>query len=413
MDQEIEFHDGVQERELLRRLRAGGAIRFSVARELPSDWLGALIEGIDRTLLIPVSIENAILVGDIRLFHAIFESSFALVNCQVQGRADFTFSTFKRDARFKKTRFEKPPTLSGMRAEHDFEIDGAVFPDGSVLNDLKVNETLSATRAEFGACDLGRIEVRKFVDFTSARFGGKLTFEDGRISGDAKFHGAQFAEADFHGLTTGGSLLFTPAGAPPLAVRFAGPANFYQVKVGKDANFYGATFERSAIFASCEVGGSTVFVGAQFGGTDREIAVFADAVLSRDANFGPDTTVTPPKPVRFGGDSWFDSVRILGNANFLQAEFGAQARFHMARVGGQAQFSKAVFSERVLISSTQASERLRAFPARISAARHPLDDSRSVRASSSVRVTREYPFDTAPRVIARPDKSDKPRRPRA
>src|SRR5437867_47767 len=92
----------------LAKLKAGETLKFpappkgreetreeKAARTISAKWLEELF-ATPATASRPVKIEHGIISGPLRLRHASFEADFCLVSCELTGRLDLSFATFKR-----------------------------------------------------------------------------------------------------------------------------------------------------------------------------------------------------------------------------------------------------------------------------------------------------------------------------
>jgi Pentapeptide repeats (9 copies) len=346
----------------LAKLKAGETLKFpappkgreetreeKAARTISAKWLEELF-ATPATASRPVKIEHGIISGPLRLRHASFEADFCLVSCELTGRLDLSFATFKRLAIFKNCIFKQAADFRGARFHSDLKLYGSTFQRWARFQEIEVEHALDACCASFGQGIFARATIKKSAFFKAASFGkeGKraafthgAVFLDANFTGTAEFQGSLFKnKANFNRMQVVGSALFRTENEAGRTT-FRGEAVFLNAKVTGNAEFDGAMFEADVIFDGIDVGGNAYFRTDKgmhrttFGGK----VSFVHALLNKEAVFdGADFKSTATfkgmqaSRARFLADAGGHGNRatFANNVDFRSATFRFEGQFFAA-----------------------------------------------------------------------------------
>ena len=322
------------------------------ARTIPAKYLVDLASPHARKITVPITLENAIVIGDLDLSYATFEYELKLIGCEFTGGlVDFSFATFERTAKFSNSRFVNPGadtksavSFRGTHARADLCIDRCRFVFGVDFSDAHVEEVLDAAGSQFGEATFRRLEVAKSAYFSVDDQGNRTEFVDevsfvgARIRGDAEFGGALFAKgAVFDDIVIEGDAYFCTEQPDGSSKGLSGPLGRlpHRISFGSETRFLGA-----------HISGDAVFLGAEF----RKKAAFDRLQVEGNAYFRPDEA---NNPVYFGAAArfplaafsagvQFNGAHFKNSADFRNARFRAAAHFNLAQFEGEIDFTSAM-----------------------------------------------------------------------
>src|SRR5258708_4900582 len=232
-------------------LLAGTPVRFSpgapdVQRTVEAVWIEEAVRATKA-----VHIEHGIVIGVLNLKYAGVEKELRLQDCEIQERADFSYSRFKQVADFSGSVFKVGPDFRNSSFEYELVLERAQFLTGEARwAHVAVSRALQAQGVVFGDAVNANFDdlACGAALFNRATFGGEALFRNAHIQGTGKFSGAIFHKlATFEGARVDDQFLFRiePDDGLP-AARFQGEANFIGVTVGSLPSFRGGVFEKGA-----------------------------------------------------------------------------------------------------------------------------------------------------------------------
>jgi uncharacterized protein YjbI with pentapeptide repeats len=324
-------------------LQAGVPLRFTPGtpdqqRTVEAAWIEEAARGAKA-----VHLEHGLIRGVLNLKYASVEKEFRLQDCEIQDRADFSYSAFKQMADFSGSVFKVGPDFHNSRFEYELLLTSAKFLSGEgCWSHVTVIRALQAEDVKFedtADTNFDNLSCGSAV-FNRAVFGGQVSFRNAHIQGEARFSGASFHKAAmFEGTRVDDQWLFRiePDNQLPAAT-FHGEANFIGITVENLASFRGVTFEKEARFVWAHIKGPTTFGNDEQGLHAADFhgeADFRDAILTGDADFDGVTF--------FQGNARFNSVKFGGTATFKGAFFKGSGSFDGVKVGEDLVFDGANF----------------------------------------------------------------------
>jgi hypothetical protein len=327
-------------RAIHKKLLSGKRLHFGgdepeEERLIKAEWLGEAVRKGVR-----IDVRKAIIRGVLDLQYVTVEEEVSLINCQIEERANLSYSNFKRKLILSDTSFRQGANFDSANLEYDALLQGTQFLAGeATFVDLHVHGVFDAQSVHFGdgvKANFMRAQFDKSVFFHYARFEGEANFVAAQIGSEANFGEARFNSKDkpasFDGAKIAGVAAFQDS-------IFEGEARFVAAQLGSEANFGGARFnskDKPASFDGVKIAGVAAFQNSIFEGGAR----FVDAQIGSQANFTEARFNSKDKPASF------DGVKIAGVAFFQNSIFEGGARFVGADFGGQVNFFAAQFNSK-------------------------------------------------------------------
>jgi uncharacterized protein YjbI with pentapeptide repeats len=347
-------------------------VMAGAARVIDASCIEALADG-DGNVSVPVSVKNAVIVGELSFKHVTFKRDFSVVNSRFLQRPDFSFATFHRSAVFDHTLFCDGADFRAAHALHDFRLCYVRFEGKADFMDFHAEEVFRAEGAQFHTATFEEARFAKRALFCPrshaagqegpvrrVSFRGHANFSGFHVGGPAHFEGVLFdAGADFRRARFDSSARFEsysgeePGGAGAFVrTCFGGGVTFNGARVEGTAYFRGARFRGAADFERFSVGGHALFQPAW---RKDSPAASPPVCFERRANF---------LAASVGGNAEFDAARFERAAVFermkvgrnlfcrsfnygghrLTAEFRGTANFLGCQVEGDAEFRGTHFS---------------------------------------------------------------------
>jgi uncharacterized protein YjbI with pentapeptide repeats len=251
-------------------------------------------------------------------------------------KADVSFNTFVAEGRLHQAEFRAPADFSDSHVEGNFGGEGIRFYAAATLSRVRIDGN-----AHFQPVPDGKKVV-------TARFAGPTTFIKLNIQGSLEAELAQFeGEVSFELAQVAGIVLLR-AGLVEDEIkspRFAGKANFLEARF-HGADFAGAQFEGPTIFARTSFDGPVFFRAFRSGGRARStrFASYVDFVETK-AKGRAEFTET-----EFAGYADFSRIEMLASSTFAGAHFADQASFNGARFAQTVSFEDTTFIGRADLS---------------------------------------------------------------
>jgi hypothetical protein len=300
-------------------------------RTIRAEWITSIVDEPTGACRRPVMASNAIIQGELRLSHAIFEFDVWITDSEFEGPVDVAFTRFEHLACFDGSRFCGPARFRAADFNGDLELRNTEFTANSTFDLLVVAKNLEAEGARFADATFDGVQVLGDASFAASVrkrtvFAGPVSWAGAIIKGQADFSGAEFdgvARFDLVDVGQGAIFAATPA---------AGGAQLTgnTVEFKSDASFIGATVRRHADFTAAQ------FLGA---------ATFDGLAVEGDLFFGADAL---GRTALFAADARFPGVHIKGQAVFECTHFAGPALFRQARVEAESLFGTAVFDREAI-----------------------------------------------------------------
>lgn len=324
-------------------LRAGVPLRFTPGtpdqqRTVEAAWIEEAARGAKA-----VHLEHGLIRGALNLKYASVEKEFRLQDCEIQDRADFSYSAFKQMADFSGSVFKVGPDFHNSRFEYELLLTSAKFLCGEgCWSHVTVSRTLQAEDVKFedtADANFDNLSCGSAV-FNRAVFGGQVSFRNAYIQGEARFSGASFHKAaTFVWAHVKGPTTFGTDEQGLHAAEFHAEADFRDAALTGDADFEGVIFSQGdALFTSVRFGGTAVFKGANFKAQGK----FDGVRVGEELNF------EGAKFESLTAEAVFDKAEVSGSLFFANSRFAGEAKFEGMKVEGTAaQFLNAEFSRPV------------------------------------------------------------------
>ena len=283
----------------------------------PVDYDGIVLVGdLDLSSLqgrVPVAIKiaNSRIKGKITAKEIVFDGRADFSNTTFEKEACFLDSSFRDRAYFDGARFYGPCNFSLAELYNTGDFDGAQFSGPADFNYATFDRVASFARARFlGESTFYLVGFNGiYADFADAEFHQNVSFESSKFIAYASFERCRFDKAaDFHMTQFGDSLALNDA-------HFGGPANFVRSQLYKEAWFYNDVFFGPSDFKNARFDGPSYFGNCRF----REMAGFANSNFDAPSNFSHS---------QFDADFDLNGTRI-NNLIMNNASFNSSSRIFM------------------------------------------------------------------------------------
>lgn len=318
-------------------------------RTIAAEWLAqAARKGV------VISVENAVVSGDLNLGYETLSNEVMLKNCDFERPVEFSYAVFKRKIDFSESTFRQGVSFQGADFSLRASFDKAQFLAGRVnFQDLHAHGLFEMNGAHFAKGARANFDHARFENY--AYFNGSL-FEDQAVFGDAQadsevyFQGAVFRQPVVFGGLKADAIFFNTEPAKQ-ATTFEARAVFSGIQITHTARFVNAEFYEVANFTDAQVGFFVDFQGAQFGikgGNTNFVRVKVGGEAHfEDSRFGGPVSFSG---AHIGSDAFFERVAFEGPTRFESTEFSGGAFFERAQFHGEAYFVRAEFRQEAFFS---------------------------------------------------------------